>query len=146
MSINVELRDQHAPGAVPAGLQPFGALPAWLKAAAQPERVHRALTRSIPTCAAGELTLETCKIKRLRFKAETRCWIGSYCVTVAGTQPRQRRVVVLRGTIIPPGMDEPAAASAAPAFGEPGWRTYLPDCAWNCRSSPRKPSSECCLP
>src|SRR5918911_2009789 len=127
MSINVELRDQHAPGAVPAGLQEFTVLPAWLEAAAQPERVQCVLARSIPGCAAGELTLEACEIKRLRFRGKTRCWIGSYCVTVAGPQPEQRRVVVLRGTIIPPGMDEPAAASAVTAFGEPGWRTYLPD-------------------
>jgi Phosphotransferase enzyme family len=127
MSTNVKLGDQQAPGAVPAGLQPFGALPAWLEAAAQPERVQSALTRSIPACAAGELTLEACEIKRLRFKAKTRCWIGSYRVTVAGPQPGQRRIVVLRGTIIPPGTDEPAAASAATAFGEHGWRTYLPE-------------------
>ncbi|HKO23758.1 MAG TPA: hypothetical protein VJY65_03350 [Chloroflexota bacterium] len=127
MSINVERRDQHAPMTVPAGLQPFGALPAWLEAAAQPERVQRALARTIPACAAGELTLEACEIKRLLLKAKTRCWTGSYRVTVAGPQPEQRRVVVLRGTILPPGMDEPAAADAATAFGEPGWRTYLPE-------------------
>src|SRR5918911_2399033 len=107
MSINVERRDQQAPGAVRAGLQQFTALPAWLEAAAQPERVQSALARSIPACAAGELTLEACEIKRLRFKAKTRCWTGSYCVIVAGPQPGQRRVVVLRGTIVPLGVDEP---------------------------------------
>jgi hypothetical protein len=123
----MELRDQLAPGVVSAGLQQFGVLPMWLEAADQPERVQRELARSIPACAAGELTLEDCKVKRLRFKAETRCWTGSYHVTVAGPQPGQRRVVVLRGTIIPPGVDAPAAAGAATAFGEPGWRTYLPD-------------------
>src|SRR5919204_3090938 len=127
MSTHVEQRGQHAPGAVPAGLHQFGVLPAWLEAAAQPERVQSALARSIPACAIGELTLESCELKRLRFRGKTRCWMGSYCVTVAGLQPGQRRVVVLRGTIIPPGMDEPAAAGAAPAFGEQGWRTYLPD-------------------
>src|ERR687885_1837271 len=131
MSINVERRDQHAPRAMPAGLQPFGALPAWLEAAAQPERVRSALARSglkpASACAAGELTLEVCEIKGLRFSAKTGCWTGSYRVTVAGPQPGQRRVVVLRGTIIPPGMEEPAAAGATPAFGEPGWRTYLPE-------------------
>src|SRR5918911_794592 len=127
MSINVELRDQRVPGAVPAGLQPFGALPAWLQAAAQPERVQSALARSIPTFAMGELTLEGCKTKRLRFMANTRCWKGSYRLSVVGPQPEQRRVVVLRGTIVPPGMDAPAAAGAAPAFGEHGWCTYLPD-------------------
>src|SRR5437764_14588408 len=117
MSINVELRDQHAPGAVPVGLQQFTALPAWLEAAAQLERVQSALARSIPACAAGELTLEACKIRRLRFRAKTRCWTGSYRITVAGPQPGQRRVVVLRGTIVPPGMDDPPAAGTAPAFG-----------------------------
>src|SRR5919199_4909951 len=127
MSINVELRDQRAPGAMPAGLHQFGALPTWLEAPAQPERVQSALARSIPTFAAGELKLEDCEIRRLRFKAHTCCWTGSYRVTIAGPQPGQRRVVALRGTIIPPGMDEPAAVSAATAFGEPGWHTYLPD-------------------
>src|ERR687886_1298024 len=126
MSTNVELRDQHAPGAVAAGLHQFTVLPAWLEAAAQPERVQRALARSIPACVAGELTLESCEIKRLRFRGKTRCWIGSYCVTVAGPQPGQRRVIVLRGTIVPPGMDEPTAAGAGPALGGHGGRTYLP--------------------
>src|ERR687885_84631 len=127
MSTSVELCGQHAPGAVPAGLHQFGALPAWLEAAAQPERVQSALARSIPAFSTGALTLESCELRRLRFRGKTRCWIGSYCVTVVGPQPEQRRVVVLRGTIIPPGMDEPAAANAATAFGEPGWRTYLSD-------------------
>ena len=61
MSINMELRDQLAPGAVSAGLQQFGVLPMWLEAADQPERVQSALARSIPTFAAGELTLEACQ-------------------------------------------------------------------------------------
>src|SRR5918912_1565764 len=127
MSINVERRDQHVPGAMPAGLQPLGVLPAWLEAAAQPQRVQSALARSLPAFATAELQLEACEIKGLRFSAKTGCWTGSYRVTVAGPQPGQRRVVVLRGTIIPPGIDEPAAAGATPAFGEPGWRTYLPE-------------------
>src|ERR671938_1899453 len=127
MSTNVELRDQHAPGAVPAGLQPFGALPAWLEAAAQPKRVQSALARSLPAFATAELQLEVCEIRLLRFSAKTGCWTGSYRVTVAGPQPGQRRIVVLRGTIVPPGMEEPAAAGATPAFGEHGWRTYLPE-------------------
>src|SRR5919199_2886487 len=138
MSINVELRDQRVPGAVPAGLQPFGALPAWLQAAAQPERVQSALARSIPTFASGELKLEACEIRRLRFKAHTCCWTGSYRVTIAGPQPGQRRVVALRGTIIPPGMDAPAAAGAAPAFGEHGWRTYLADLRLDLQSQPEE--------
>src|SRR5919202_1857912 len=127
MSTNVELRDQHAPGAVAAGLHQFGVLPTWLQAAAQPECVQSALARSIPTFATGELQLEGCKTKRLRFMANSRCWTGSYRLSVVGPQPGQRRVVVLRGTIVPPGMDAPTAAGAAPAFGEQGWRTYLPD-------------------
>ena len=127
MSTNVELRDQHALGAVPAGLHQFGALPAWLQDAAKSERVQSALARSIPAFAAGELTLEVCEIKQLRFQANIRCWMGSYRVTVARPQPGQRRVVVLRGMIVPPGMDAPAAARAVTAFGEQGWRTYLPD-------------------
>src|SRR5918912_2835015 len=142
MSINVERRDQHVPGAMPAGLQPFGALPAWLEAAAQPKRVQNALARSglkpASACAAGELTLEACEIKGLRFSAKTGCWTGSYRVTVAGPQPGQRRVVVLRGTIVPPGMEEPAAAGATPVFGEQGWRTYLPDLRLHLQSRPEE--------
>src|ERR671932_2286603 len=131
MSTTMERRDRPAPVNMPTGLQPLGTLPAWLEAAAQPQRVQSALARSglkpASACTAGELTLEACEIKRLRFKAKTRCWTGSYRVTVAGSQPEQRRVVVLRGTIIPPGLDAPAAAGAGTAFGEPGWRVELPD-------------------
>src|SRR5205085_9592034 len=103
MSTNVDLRDQHVPGAV--SLQPLGTLPAWLQAAAQPERVRSALVRSIPAFAAGELKLEACEIPWLRFKARIGCWTGSYRLTVTGPRLGQRRVVVLRGRIIPPGMD-----------------------------------------
>jgi hypothetical protein len=91
MSTNVELGDQHASRAVPAGLQPFGALPAWLEAAAQPERMQSALARSIPAFAAGELKLEAREIPGLRFKAKTQCWTGSYRLTVAGPQPGPTR-------------------------------------------------------
>src|SRR5919199_3304512 len=127
MSTNVEPRDQPAPVDMPAGLQPLGALPAWLEAAAQPKRVQSALARSLPAFATAELQLEVCEIGLLRFSAKTRCWTGVYRFTVAGPQPGQRRVVVLRGTIVPPGMEEPAAAGATPAFAEQGWRTYLPE-------------------
>ena len=47
VSTNVELGEQQAPGAVPAGLHPFGALPAWLEAAAQPDRAQLTPRRSI---------------------------------------------------------------------------------------------------
>src|ERR687886_2912721 len=127
MSTNVEPRDQPAPVNMPTGLQLLGALPAWLEAAAQPKRVLSALARSLPAFATAELQLEACEIRPLRFSAKTGCWTGSYRVTVVGPQPGQRRVVVLRGTIVPPGIDEPAAAGATPAFGEHGWRTYLPE-------------------
>ena len=87
MSTHVELSDQRGPVAV--SLHQFGALPAWLQAAAQPERVRSALARSIPAVAAGELTLEACKIKGLHFRANTGCWTGSYRFTVAGPQTGQ---------------------------------------------------------
>jgi hypothetical protein len=89
MSTNVERRDQHAPGAV--SLPQLGALPAWLGAAAQPERVQSARARSglkpASACAGGELTLEACEIKRRRVRDKTRCWLESYCVTVLGQGP-----------------------------------------------------------
>src|SRR5438477_112273 len=47
MSTNVEPRVQHAPMAVPVGLQPFGALPAWLEAAAQPEETALTMLPSL---------------------------------------------------------------------------------------------------
>src|SRR5205085_9598016 len=107
-------------------------------AAAGPERVGSAVGRCIPAGAAGELRLEACKIRRLRFRAKTRCWTGSYRITVAGPQPGQRRVVVLRGTIVPPGMDDPPAAGTATAFGAEGWRTYLPDLHLDLQSQPEE--------
>src|SRR2546430_4837226 len=103
MSTNVEPRAQPALVAVPAGLQALGALPAWLEAAAQPERVRSALARSIPALAAGELKLEACEIERLRFKADIRCWMGSYRFTVTGPQPGQRRGAAVPRPVLPPG-------------------------------------------
>jgi hypothetical protein len=102
-------------------LQRFGALPDWLSAIADSQRVRGALERGIPEFASGELALQGCEVKRVRLKKDR--WTAMYNLTVAGMP----EVVRLRGTLIPPGRAEPEPAPTTSAFGAEGWRRYLPE-------------------
>jgi len=106
------------------GLQQLRILPDWLLASADAERVRAALVRGIAEFASGALTLQDCDVKRVRFKKNR--WTAMYQLTVAGPQS-EPQIVRLRGTVIPPGQDEPARSTAAAAFGTTGWYSYLPE-------------------
>ena len=115
-------------GALPAwaaGLQRFAALPDWLAAAVQPERVRAALARRVPEFAAGELRLLRCEPEHPRLKAGR--WAAQYRLTIERPGSGERRSVRLRGRLHPPGTAAPAAPAAGAAFGAEGWRCYLPE-------------------
>src|SRR5689334_4595426 len=114
------------PLAARADMQHFAALPAWLAQAAQPDRVADVIRRRIPALAAGELTLEVCKIGGLRLNTTTHTWSGTYTLTLQ--TPAQRQLLSLQGTLFPLGRRAPRRAHTTDApLGSPGWHWYLPE-------------------
>ena len=110
---------------VVAPLTTFAALPDWLAAAMQPERVAESLSRHVPPLSDGRLVLLACAPQRLRAKGSD--WLARYQLTVAepGGEPRE---VVLVGYLRPPGQPFPAGFGAeAVPMGVPGWHCVLPD-------------------
>jgi hypothetical protein len=105
------------------GLSQLAAMPDWLHAATDPQRVSRALAHAVPELASGALTIS------VRMKRDV--WVGAYTVTLTETAGRLQRTVALRATILPPGRPAPPivdqAAGANQAVGTGGWRGYLPD-------------------
>lgn len=106
-----------------ASLEPFAELPDWLIAIVQPERVRSALLQSVPEFASGELTLQSCAIRRVRIKKGR--WTGLYELTTQRPHERQPLVVLLQGTLIPPGQPEPPPPAAPVTFGADSWRWYV---------------------
>jgi hypothetical protein len=122
-----------------AGLREF-TTPSWLAAVAQPDRVIEALHRHVPEFASGRLTLHECEIKRVRLRDESGYWTGTYRLTVGGLQSGPPQLVQIRAKLIPPGRGGEAGdrrdktnghkhngTAETPAFGEDGWRCYLPE-------------------
>jgi Phosphotransferase enzyme family len=109
-----------------ADTQRFAALPSWLTLAARPDSVSNLLVRSTPEFAAGTLRLDSCKIGGLRLNATTHTWSGSYTLTVITPATGQGHVVLLQGTLFPPGQPAPKHARTDAPFGSAAWRRYLP--------------------
>lgn len=112
---------------VQTALDAFAVLPEWLAQVMAPGRVADALRRSVPEVADGRLELTGADVDRLRAKGEdwlVHCRVG----VVADGEPSE---VVLIGRLLAPSVPEPPAEATAgdPAvsFGEPGWRTWLPE-------------------
>jgi hypothetical protein len=120
------IAERESSAAIWRGLQQFTALPDWLNAATDPERFVAAITRAVPALASGELRVQACDIGTVRIKRDV--WTGIYRLKVAGPGDAEAREVALRGTIIPPGQQEPTeVAGAQGSLGDEGWRTYLPE-------------------
>ena len=131
-------RQDDQAAAVLSGLQSFTRLPDWLTAITQPRRVHDALIHSIPEFASGELRLEACRARQARFKQNR--WMVIYQLTIAGPCPEQRRIMNVRGTLIPPGHAELALVPNGVAFGAKAWRCHLSELCLDLEMQP--PDSE----
>jgi len=107
----------------PDPLQQLADLPDWLIAIVQPERVRGALARTIPEFVAGELTLDSCQISRLRLKKGR--WNGLYHLTVTRSADNQRIIFQTQGTFTPPDQPEPDQPDGKQALGADGWRYYI---------------------
>jgi hypothetical protein len=125
--------------------------PDWLTAAVTPACVRTGLLRLVPEFASGRLVLSSCEVKRLRFRESQGCWSGMYLLTIEGlpqaSQSGQQdeeqvlqQVVPVHGTLIPPGLREPAHGVNDVPFGAEQWRCYLPELHLELRTQP--PDSE----
>jgi aminoglycoside phosphotransferase (APT) family kinase protein len=110
---------------ITSGLHRLAALPDWLIAATQPDRVVDALRDNLPEFAAGALTIERCKPDRVRLKGDR--WETLYLLTIVGSNRQDRREVSLAGTLTPPDIARADQPAGDVAFGSPGWRCYLPE-------------------
>jgi hypothetical protein len=129
-----------APADVRPSLHRFGALPGWLVAAADPERIEAALARHEPGLTLGGVT-----VKRLRLNRQDGTWTGRYQVTV--TEPDGvTRALELLGTLFPPTTG-PAPEGRPPArLGTPGWRRVLPELGVELVSAPAEDATLPALP
>ena len=112
------------PEILPHDLRALARPPRWLRASADPAALRSALTRCVAEIASGAIELRECDVRRVRIKSEG-C-VASYRVSVADADAAAERVVDLRGELLPPGRPSPRV-SAAGAFGEAGWRRWVPD-------------------
>ena len=120
---------QHDDRAMWDGVRRFAALPDWLDAATQPNRFIEALARAIPEFASGALAIRECDIGHVRLKRDY--WTGVYELTIEGPGAGERRVVALRGTILPPesteNHPEGTQLRTEKPFGSEGWQGHLPE-------------------
>jgi hypothetical protein len=119
-------------------LRKLAPLPAWLLAPLQGDQVADALRRGVPEFASGDLTLRSCRIKRMLLRDDGR-WAGTYNLTVEASGAK--RSVALRGTFTPSGLrgDGEAPEAAAP-FDSAGWHLGLPELGLEL--APEPPESE----
>ena len=107
---------------VATALAAFAELPEWLAAVMTPGRVAVALRRAVPELAGPRFRLTAAVVDRLRAKGAE--WhVHCRVELVDNGQPSE---LVLVGRLLPPG-SEPSPHVSPAAFGEPGWRCYLPD-------------------
>lgn len=108
-------------------LAPFATLPEWLATGMLADRLSAALTAHVPELRDGRLRLVEVKPERLRAKEDQ--WLARYRVVVA-EDGGPERTVVLVGNLRPPAEQVDAFEAAEPsalAFGDLGWRCWLPE-------------------
>jgi len=112
------------------GLRKLVALPNWLLAPLQSDRVVESLRREVPEFSSGALVLRGAKIKRMTLKEDARGrWAGTYHLTIEEPSAGKRSVA-LRGTLTPAHLHTDtgmAATSVSGAFGTDSWRCVLPE-------------------
>lgn len=117
------MNTQILPDELVASVAPFSALPPWIEAGVDGDRIGDALVEHVPELADGRLA--ACHPERLRAKG--REWLARYRLRVVGPGDEETDVV-LTGTLWPPSASPPpeAVRSSSVPFGDPGWRCWLP--------------------
>ena len=123
---------------IAGSLAAFRALPEWLAAGKDAEKVGASLTSRVPEFRDGRLRLLACRCDRLRAKgAQGGEWLARYVLTVMGPESEPAEVVLV-GNLWPPGTTpaEPPCEPVGAAFGESGWRCSLPEPRLDLRVQP----------
>ena len=106
-----------------ASLAPFSALPGWIAAGMDGDRVGDVLVDHVPELADGRLA--ACHPERLRAKGAE--WLARYRLQVVGRGGEEREVI-LTGNLWPPSECPPRLGpDGSVPFGDPGWRCWLPE-------------------
>jgi hypothetical protein len=119
--------------AILASLQLLATPPAWLVAAVDADRVQTELVHTVPEFASGALTLRSCKPARLRLKAGSDCWTGTYEITVVDSIG-DIQTVNLAGALHPPGAI--TQTEVTERFGTADWQCSLPSLGLRLHTQP----------
>jgi hypothetical protein len=103
----------------------LAALPDWLMAATQPNRVVEALERNVEEFVAGTLLIQRCKLDRLRLKGQH--WDARYELVISGLNGESVTQVMLAGTLTPPNINRSDQGETTGVFGTTEWHVYLPE-------------------
>ena len=123
ISSTTKVDETRAP-AIAAGLAKMALLPEWLLAPLQADVVRDALRQSVPEFAAGTLSLNGVKIRRMLLKDDSRCWAGVYDLAIEDSFSG-KRTIALRGSVTPPAVGDVESCSPQAPFGAEGWRVTL---------------------
>ena len=104
-------------------LDALARMPAWLTAAAEPDRISTLLASAVPELANGSLTLVGCE-PRLRLKSDQPAWAVSYELELVDGGGREQTAKVA-GSFSRPS--EPAEPSSAEGSLAEGWRGSFPE-------------------
>ena len=121
---------------VAAGLAKLAALPEWLLAPLQADRVQAELRRQVPEFASGALALAGVKIKRMLLKDDGR-WAGTYNLAIEDPADG-KRAVALRGVFTPAHLGAVAPAAPQAPLGAADWRLALPELGLELETEPEE--------
>jgi hypothetical protein len=124
---------------VAEGLRRLTHAPEWLGAPGRPDQVRAGLERYAPELVTGALEVRRLEVRRLRLKKGSEGWTGQYELELGRAGEAGGRVVMLQARVVPPGFAEPDAVATG-AFGEPGWRAYLPELRLELQTQPEDPA------
>src|SRR6185436_12637186 len=100
----------------------FSAIPPWLAAALDADRVMAALNRHVPEFASGALTLRDCAIDQLHLKDTNSEWGRNWQLTVADADGE--RSIPIRVTLFAPDRPITDQPGAAEPFESSDWSCW----------------------
>jgi hypothetical protein len=135
-----------------ACLEALAALPSWLSAALDADRVGDALAKWVPEFAlTGSLRLRSCKLRRLVLREGVGRWEGTYTVTAERDGDEHQAALLgalappdARGGGLRPGRRRPPRRPPPSRSPPTGGASNSPSLAWSSAPSRRRPRWRCC--
>ena len=107
------------------GVQSLQALPDWMMAARDPDRICAVFSQAIPEFRSGELILHECDTSNIRYKGEN--WQGFYELTVSKPGEASTTQIDLDGILSPPNISSNRALLVEHSLGSADWHAVIPD-------------------